>query len=59
MAFDLNDNDIINELLNFGVGSKSEIIFAMKKVKNKKDINEIADYILNNKNVCYELIKYI
>ena len=40
--------EIINQLLQFGIGTKEEIINAMNNVINKHDINEIADYIINN-----------
>ena len=40
--------DIIDQLLQFGIGTKEEIIEAIDKVINKHDINEIADYIVTN-----------
>ena len=35
--------------MKFNIGTRNEIITAMKSVVNKNDINEIADYIINNR----------
>ena len=47
---DLNYNeDIIKQLITFGIGTRNEIISAMNQIVNKNDINEIIDYLNNNK----------
>ena len=52
MSADSTD-DIVNELMKFEVGTKEEILSAIDNVTNKKDINVIVDYILNNKQKRY------
>eukprot|EP01084_Bolivina_argentea_P237940 399771_1 len=42
--------NIVDQLLVFGVGTKEEILNAINKVVNRTDINEIIDYIKNNQN---------
>eukprot|EP01084_Bolivina_argentea_P244460 409509_1 len=42
--------NIVDQLLVFGVGTKQEILNAINKVVNNTDINEIIDYIKNNQN---------
>ena len=49
MTEEINENDIIEQLLQFNVGSTEEIKNAINKVVNKKDINEITEFIMNNK----------
>ena len=46
---DLYNIDIINELISFEIGTKSEIMNAMDNVINRNDINEIVEYITDNK----------
>ena len=41
------NEDIINQLIVLGVGTRDEIINAINNVINKNDINSILDYILN------------
>ena len=59
------DLDIINQLIQFEIGTKSQIMYAMDMVNNRNDINEIADYLAshnnnnNNYNVCCCIIKII
>ena len=43
-----NQQDIVNQLLTFGIGTKHEILNAINNVINKNDINEIIDYIQKN-----------
>mmetsp|Transcript_34748 Transcript_34748/g.30576 ORF Transcript_34748/g.30576 Transcript_34748/m.30576 type:complete len:445 (+) Transcript_34748:67-1401(+) len=50
-----NNNDaLIQQLLPLNLGSIPQIQEAISKVKNKTDINEIAEYLLNNKPKSYE-----
>ena len=48
MAAKVNENDIIEQLSQFNIGTKEEIKDAINHVINKNDINEIAEYITNN-----------
>ena len=49
MDSDSNYNeDIISQLIKFNIGTREEIIAAMKVVVNKNDINEIANFVMNN-----------
>ena len=43
------NEDIIDQLLVLGVGTRNEIINAINNVINKNDINSILDYILKKK----------
>ena len=45
----LYNTDIINQLIQFEIGTKMEIMNAMDNVKNRNDINEIVEYITLNK----------
>ena len=45
------NNDIINQLIEFEIGTKEEIINAMNMVTNHNDINEIVDYITSKNNI--------
>ena len=42
------NKDIISQLIKLEIGDMEEIIDAMNNVMNKKDINEIVDYITKN-----------
>ena len=39
------DMDIINQLIEFEMGTKSQIINAMNNVVDKNDINQIVEYL--------------
>ena len=42
------NKDIISQLIKFNIGTREEIIAAMNSVVNKNDINEIANFVMNN-----------
>ena len=44
------DINIVNQLLAFEMGTKSEIMYAMDMVNNRNDINEIIDYLISHNN---------
>ena len=53
-----SENDIIEQLLQFNVGTREEIVNGINNSINKNDINEITQYIITNKekqinSVCY------
>eukprot|EP01083_Nonionella_stella_P219638 786582_1 len=42
---DKYDDDVVDELINMGVGARDEIIFASKHTVNYKNINDVLDTI--------------
>lgn len=48
-----NNEGIIRQLLPLNIGTIPDIEAAISKVKNKTNINEIAEYLLNNKPKSY------
>ena len=43
------DQDIINQLIAFEIGTKIEIMDAMDNVINRNDINEITEYLVSSR----------
>ena len=41
----LYNTDIINQLIQFEIGSKIEIMDAMDNITNRNDINQIVEYL--------------
>eukprot|EP01084_Bolivina_argentea_P013014 24382_1 len=48
---EIYDEDIINQLVNMGVATKYEIIYASKQTLNYKNINDVLDTINNINNI--------
>ncbi len=48
------NDEIINELVNIGIGSRNECIAASLLVVNPNDINEITNKVSELQNVCYK-----
>ena len=44
----LYNKEIINQLIQFEIGTKIEIMNAMDNVKNRNDINQIVEYLTNS-----------